>query len=55
VKITFNVETFLKKLSSDDVQAETDLPKIQELAVQVCGTGSIHTASQTCIEAKTSV
>jgi hypothetical protein len=53
-KIIYNVFTFLKKLSSDDERAKTDFPKTQQLTVQTCGTGSVHTVSGICNDVKIS-
>jgi hypothetical protein len=49
------VYTFLKKLSLDDERAKTYFSKTWELTVQACGTGSVHTVSRICSEAKISV
>jgi hypothetical protein len=49
------VYTFLKKLSSVDERAKIDFLKTRELTVQTCGTGSVHTVSRICSEAKISV
>jgi hypothetical protein len=54
-QIIYNVYTFLKKLSSDDERANTDFSKTRELTVEACGTGSAHTISRICSEAKMSV
>jgi hypothetical protein len=45
-QIIYDVYTFLKKMSSDDERAKMDFSKTQELAVQACGTGSVHTVSR---------
>jgi hypothetical protein len=53
-QIIYIVYKFLKKLSDDDC-AKMDFSKMQELTVQACGTGSVHTESRICSEAKVSV
>lgn len=55
--IIFNVGlyTFLKKLSSEHERQKIDFSKTQELTVQACGKGSLHTVSRIIQEAKQSL
>jgi hypothetical protein len=46
------VYTFLNKLSSDDERAKMEYSKTWELT---CDTGSVHTVSRICSEAKISI